>query len=361
MSVCAARHCSFVVDVHGDLWVSGKNDKGQLGINGVLNPSELFQRDLLCIPNFGNFVEVKSSPSATVLIDNEKNIWKSKICDGTILNSEDEIVINFTKISTICNVVNLSLGYDHMIVVTDEGKVWTGGCNSSGQLGRITVGFLFADHPLKELINLPPIKSSACDRTHSLLLSVDGEVFGVGNNRQFQLFDANIPSNNFRTLEENADKIFAGGYSTIIVDEEGKGRGRGSLFGDTWSEITEIPPIHSVCITNSCLMILDIEGNVWCKGENTYGQLGVKGRKIKTFTKIPDLPVIIQISIGEDHSLFSDIDGNLWVTGNNLTGELGCSEFKSKLLTPQIHPYSPIVINQANSKLKTAKSARKVV
>ncbi len=90
---------------------------------------------------------------------------------------------------------------------------------------------------------------------------------------------------------------------------------------------------HSMALTEC--------GNIYCWGENEFGQLGIgdhvhsnepkfvaviDGNKCNVF--------IEKISCGEDHSLLLSSDGNIYVFGRNKSGELGKQKEKNEL-SPQ--------------------------
>ena len=188
------------------------------------------------------------------------------------------------------------------------------------------------------------------------LLSVDGEVYGSGNNGSYQLFNTIDHSKyKFELVESGISEIFAGGNSSIFIDEDGIPKGRGANFGETLIEIEGIPSVHNFLISGSSLMILDKEGNVWCKGRITQGQLDIEETTIDVFTIIPDCPTITQISLGPEHLLMVDIDGNLWLSGHNEFGQLGCSEFGEKISKPRKLQNAPFNL-KLSSRQKSAKT-----
>ena len=188
------------------------------------------------------------------------------------------------------------------------------------------------------------------------LLSVDGEVYGSGNNGSYQLFNTiDHSKHKFELVESGISEIFAGENSSIFIDEDGIPKGRGAHFGETLIEIEGIPFVHNFLISGSSLMILDKEGNVWCKGRITQGQLDIEETTIDVFTIIPDCPTITQISLGPEHLLMVDIDGNLWLSGHNEFGQLGCSEFGEKISKPRKLQNAPFNL-KLSSRQKSAKT-----
>ena len=363
MSVAAGLFFSALVDVNGNVWVSGLNDKGQLGISGVFNDKAPIQLDFVRIPHLENIKNVYCSNEHTVLLDCEGNVWESKKKEKIALfKSEDEITSNFYKIPSICEIKQVSLSNHHMIVIDVEGRVWTSGMNQQSQLGRLTT----KNSSKFELIeNIPPMKSSACGLYHSLLLSTDGVVYGCGLTNRNQLIDTTsgtifsvtlptIQSFTILPTEFSVDKIFAAYMYSFIIDEKGTVWSRGYTMGKIFTEISEVPPITKVDAVGSDFMMLDKNGCIWSKGEN-HGQLGHK-KKIKKFKKIDILPEIVDFALGANQSLFMDVSGSLWVCGKNDKGALGYSKFGKKLEKPKQHPESPILCTASKSSQKSART-----
>ena len=64
-------------------------------------------------------------------------------------------------------------------------------------------------------------------------------------------------------------------------------------------------------------IFVDIDSNVWCCGDNSYGQLGL-GEQLKIATipiKNNNLQNIISLYAGELHSVFIDNDNNIFMCG----------------------------------------------
>ena len=65
-------------------------------------------------------------------------------------------------------------------------------------------------------------------------------------------------------------------------------------------------------------------GDVYCSGNNSYGQLGLgQESAVPIPQKVPNLPPIATCSPGEDHTILVDYQGYLWVSGSHGNGKLG--------------------------------------
>jgi alpha-tubulin suppressor-like RCC1 family protein len=80
-------------------------------------------------------------------------------------------------------------------------------------------------------------------------------------------------------------------------------------------------------------MALDVEGNVYCWGDNDYGQLG-DGSEVDSLTPVRVLGEdgegylenIVAISAGYWHSLAIDANGTIWTWGKGAAGRLGLAD-----------------------------------
>lgn len=90
------------------------------------------------------------------------------------------------------------------------------------------------------------------------------------------------------------------------------------------------------------LLALDMQGDVWGWGQNTYGEVGNVETNVATPQKV--LSQVMQISSGEYFSLALDSSGQVWTWGNNAYGQLGNGNC--------INSNKPIMINLNHEKVR---------
>ena len=81
---------------------------------------------------------------------------------------------------------------------------------------------------------------------------------------------------------------------------------------------------------------LDVNGNIWTWGNNTYGQLGsgdTTSTSVKRPIKITNNTKFKEISMGYCHALALDNEGNIWSWGKNSSGELGNGDLRGEKVT----------------------------
>lgn len=84
-------------------------------------------------------------------------------------------------------------------------------------------------------------------------------------------------------------------------------------------------------------VILDIHGNVWVSGSNTFGQLGLgHWNYVQYPEKIQSLPKIIDIKTTGNCTVFLDENKTIWACGENNDGELQLGHFDNVSVPQQV-------------------------
>jgi len=133
------------------------------------------------------------------------------------------------------------------------------------------------------------------------------------------------------------------------------------LAGEQYPPDPNSPLEHIIAISagEGHSMALDVNGYVYCWGDNQYGQLG-NGRNEPCSAPVrviagmqnsedPNLPLsnIVAISAGHWHSLAIDSDGVVWVWGKTKDGRLGLANMANAYPCYSSIPHRiPVVYNQ---------------
>jgi hypothetical protein len=301
---CSPLHLNNISSISGNILVSnGGNDYGQLGINSehdTINP---------CIVSLENGVP-------------------------------------------LINVKQLSCGNNHTMVLTNDGILYSFGCNEYGQLGDGTL--VNRRYPIKFIIN-DRIKSVACGGDHTLILMDDssGTVYSFGSNEFSQLginaspdlLEVNFSQIPIKILD-GISHISAGESHSVVITKNGTLLGWGdnqlSQLGFiyplivktptklTYSNGEDIVGVSQVSCGNShTLIILSQYDTIVSFGNNIYGQLGNSGSN----DVFPDNVVydshgrkmanVKQIACGNEHSVALLQNGDIYSWGSNDNGQLG--------------------------------------
>ena len=256
-----------------------------------------FGRDLN--KNINNdYYTIETVRSELYLRDNSTDITSNLIAEPYIESGERVYppVRNFVSNNLdLSNNLSLSIaaGYYHTVFLTNDGKVYSCGRNSEGQLGR-TVDTTNPAATPSIISTLSPLTISAiaCGGTHTVFLTNDGKVYSCGDNGSGQ-------------LGRTGDPVIPG----IISD------GIGSL---TISAIA-CGAAHTVFLTN--------DGKVYSCGGNFTGQLGLGDTIQQTTPQLISTNIgtltISAIACGFVHTVFLTNDGKVYSCGDNGTGQLG--------------------------------------
>jgi alpha-tubulin suppressor-like RCC1 family protein len=254
----------------------------------------------------------------------------------------------------------ISAGAGHSLVLNFQGRVYSFGYNGHGQLGLGKKGN--KDSPTLIPISCPQMEeiiAISAGTFHSLILNDQGQVLSFGANKDGRLGLGDQKGRLAPTLIESFEKIDPPGSARVVAISAG---GRHSLFlthqGQVFScgynrygqlglsdDASRLVPtlidslenrkIIAISAGGTHSLLLDSRGRVFSFGNNHYGQLGLKknGRnllscpdKVCLPTKINLTIEIVGISTGISYSLFLDSQGRIFSCGNNGSGQLGLGD-----------------------------------
>lgn len=235
------------------------------------------------------------------------------------------------------------------------------GSNFLGQLGTGKNSTI--DVPVQTIDASDVIKISS-GKYHTLILKKDGTVWAFGRNREGQLGDGThidksypVQVGNLVGYDENLNPILeplsniidisAGAYHSLALKNDGTLFAWGiTLFSqagyciDSWKnphhsefcrpyacEIYSIPDIWKISAGSIVSIFLKKDGTVWGIGRDSYGQLQYDtsyGGAITAYpVRISNLDNVIYISAGEGHVMAVRNTGEVYCWGNNELGQVG--------------------------------------
>ncbi|MBD0378572.1 RCC1 domain-containing protein [Paenibacillus sedimenti] len=282
----------------------------------------------------------------TLFIRNDGSLWgwgdnvHGQLGDGTASSRILPIAI-----STLSSKVtkNASSAY-HSLAVKEDGTVWAWGYNKNGQLGLGTSGdnYLHYYSPT-QISSLSQVKDVAVGWNHSLALKSDGTVWAWGFNGVGQLgqhpYQLGSSATPVQVQFPFTDPIIAiaasATYSAAIrgdgtvwvwgTNDYGMGNENMTLAYSP-VQITGLDSVVAIAAGEHYALALKKDGNVWAWGNNSHGQLG-NGTKTSSSTPvfIQGLANIQSIAAGKKHSLALMKDGTVWSWGSNEFGQLATS------------------------------------
>ncbi|KAG8179395.1 hypothetical protein JTE90_011404 [Oedothorax gibbosus] len=201
-------------------------------------------------------------------IDTEDSITVALTTGGKVLALHNEEKLSFHLLPMPLPVKEVSSGKEHVLFLTNCGKVYSYGFGSKGQLGHGMIENVKEPAVIEALEGIE-IKSISCGGWHSAAISTEGDLYMWGWNESGQL---GLPCNQLRADNSPIEKEF----ETVcclprVIDLEG-----------------EIPRIvrcgsrHTAVITEN--------NQLWTWGWNGYGQLGHKKSLLSDKPEKVDLP-----------------------------------------------------------------------
>jgi len=332
---------SMLLTGNSEVYTWGWNAFGQLGMGEVDDAHSVPQRNSWLHKLTIQAIAVGQFTSAAITADGELYTWGQNDCGqlgkGDFSSGPVDIP---QRVHLDVAVVKVAIGYSHMLALSVEGRVFSWGHNFYGQLG---VG----DHKDKNIPQLisylqeERILKIVAGQYHSLAVSVNGEVYGWGYNRDYELgvgdnMDRVLPQAVPSLTGRKVTSLAAGGYHTLAVTEDGTlyswGLNNYGQLGHKEHSTSKVPTVVIVTVSTQDgkqvgkrLRVKSVAAGTWHSlvlaennavyafGRCQYGQLGVQchsnnGRAQDVFMPervVDDLEGkrVVAIAAGAAHSL----------------------------------------------------------
>ncbi|WP_338553502.1 hypothetical protein [Paenibacillus sp. KS-LC4] len=297
---------------------SGKNAHGQLA-----NYSTSGTSSSIDIPE--KVAEVAAGFDHSLVLTEEGNVysWGDNTYGQVGIDSAKGIVSGPQKVEGLPTITHISAGFRHSLAQDTDGNLWVWGNNIAGQLGTGDR----TDLRKPTQITLPgKVTSVAAGHRFSLVTLDNGQVYGWGakcendTKRTFaelmQLIGQSATGISYY-VDANADP------SSSDTQELCEFQGFVAVSSLTPVEIPELAGSTQIVAGFGHVLALQPDGTVKSKGCNAYGQLGYPTADIVPAETIPGLSGIVSLATSTRHSMALDKDGNVWAWGADNTGQLG--------------------------------------
>lgn len=280
--VCCGETSTVAIDVYGNIWACG----GDMNDNsGKLNSTF----SLIEIPKNIDLVDVSIYKNSLIAKDINNNLWSYKngvfdklssdinfiyfVCGDQFMMAIDEhnnlwgegkhignfkqIKINFIPHKIFCGTI--------VFIIDIDGGLWGWGDNSNKNIGIQDNNNINNFYEYFVKIEVPFIPNRiVVGPNHTLLIDIDGNLWGCGNNSNNQLG------------KKNPNEVILYG-----------GRSSGGRIIFTFVPINEIPAKIISCYAGTqSSLVLDENNNLWASGDNRFGQLGINKPRILRGFKI---------------------------------------------------------------------------
>ncbi len=299
------HNSAYALDAAGNVWSFGRNLYGELGhgntsARACLTRIEYFAEHGIRIrevvtqqcyypDDYGHYTSV-------LFIDDAGRLW------GCGYNSYRELGTGDTahkstpaRVGMLSGVIRAALGmsaYGSAYAITDDGRLWAWGHNSTGELGLGDT----TPRAVPQLVDaVRDVTDVAASGYFALVRTEDGSVWGTGYNGagQLGLGDTTQRTTWTRSDVVGAERVFAVDYhsygSSCVITRDGEllcagANAHGQLgMGDTAAKTSFVKPagdfqgrvskVGASCCNYSSTIVLDAAGRLWGAGYNGYGQL----------------------------------------------------------------------------------------
>ncbi|MCE4722096.1 hypothetical protein LVU47_07845 [Clostridioides difficile] len=282
--------CAFVIKNDDTVWATGLNNYGQLGIGNTISPNKFIK-----IP-IDNVKKIACGYSHALILRNDNSLWGTgRAMYLGIGNTSANSILSFTRVP-VEDVKDIACGYEHSIILKNDNSLLGAGANHNGQLGKISNNNIEKDFVELSINKTIKIKEIYCGTYHTLVLKNNGELYGCGYNSSGQL-GRSVSTNKleqFTLIHNNTSHICNNHYNstnTLIIDSIGRLVATGiNNYNQLGIENNKTTPIESFTVTNSvlgqgnnryiagsgdCTFLVKTDGKVYAIGNRIGGRFGI--------------------------------------------------------------------------------------
>ncbi|EQF29007.1 regulator of chromosome condensation (RCC1) repeat family protein [Clostridioides difficile CD160] len=282
--------CAFVIKNDDTVWATGLNNYGQLGTGNTISPNKFIK-----IP-IDNVKKIACGYSHVLILRNDNSLWGAgRAMYLGIGNTSANPILSFTRVP-VEDVKDIACGHEHSIILKNDNNLLGAGANHNGQLGKISNSNIEKDFAELSINKMVKIKEIYCGMGHTIVLTNNGELYGCGYNGNGQLGRSASTDKleQFTLINTNTSHICNNHYnsnSTLIIDSIGRLVATGiNSHNQLGIENNKTSPITSFTTTNSilgqgnnryiaaggdCTFLVKTDGKVYAIGNRAAGRFGI--------------------------------------------------------------------------------------
>ncbi len=326
----AGSNYMFYLTGAGELYAWGDNRNGILALNSssnaVTTPTFVMNNVAKVSTTQGAAIENGDSVLMTAILTKDGKLYTvgSNSCGQLGRNGKtDDARLDLVPFNG--KIVDVSVGYDHMLIIDDKGVMWGIGSNSNGQMGSKNQGGTTQTFQ-KIAENVSMISAG---RRSTVFVDDNDKLYGLGDNRWKKLSQnhGDIITTPVLLLE-NVVYIDSGEHQMLAVTE------KGDLYYAGWRDFNSFnqgggnnPTLRKVMsgvekadIYFSNMVILSENGDAYVYGLNQDGGIGspVTGGTCKKIYS-----GVVDVAAGYSFTAYFCDDGSIRVLGDNTYGQSG--------------------------------------
>jgi len=293
-------------------WGANPNNQlGRVAING--DPLPLPVRSANDSGALSNIVQIGIGNNNAAALGDDGHVyawgWGYTVGRGKIDTAPLPNQVQLPDGSPLSGVVQISVGQNYTLALTQSGNVYGWGVNGSGQTGISdkSLGYAFYAYPVvigSTQQILSDIVSISAGYNHGLALNSAGQVYAWGGNEYGQIGNGNVNQ--------------ISNWASLVLSMNGK---------------TTLNNIRAICAGGRFSLALDNSGQVLAWGIGTSGQLGLGFKSYSNQQLLPGYVVadsgigklqnVVALGVGNTSSYALTSDGSVLAWGSNYGSELG--------------------------------------
>lgn len=336
--VYPTHYTSYLVTTDGEVYASGSNSKGQLGVGSSVTGYNGWQK-ITQLPTIEKMANVGYS---FVAITPSGDVWSTgENLNGVLGLGVTGIVYDWTKTS-LTNIKDIYMFRGNVgFAVSNDGKLYGAGDNMYGILGLGDT----VERTSWELVPGAPVNIVSLDKHYNenaIALTDSGEVWVAGKNSSASL---GLTHTSFQTTWHKVTEIPVPAVKVAVVDgaavlalgSDGRLYGGGSIYyfgtssNDKVWKYLNIDNVKSfMSYGRDSLVVVKNDNSLWVTGKNDDGELGDPALSfLSTWTQATAFPQGVREIYGNGkatygfYSFVATTDNKLYAAGKNTYGQLG--------------------------------------
>ncbi len=324
----------YAIKIDGTLWAWGFNGNGELGVGDKNTRMEPVQ-----IPGLSDIIQVAGSNGGfAVCLKSDGSVYAwgdnsyGQLGNGSKTGSTLPVQCG-TYVKDFNDIRAIDVGGNHVVARKGDGTVWTWGRNDNKQCGRAaqtlyTTPGQVTDSGIENILKI------TAGSSHTVVLKNDGTVWAWGSNQHAQLgrnsYDVNTDywakKSYYRAQIQGLSgirDINAGYGHTMVQKSDGSVWSVGMNFRGEAADGQYLggdipytnPNFRQALVTGALMQIesfafntafLKTDGSVWTCGANSVGQVG--NGTTSLYVDVPSK--VLGLNLIADEVLTGDVDGN---------------------------------------------------
>ena len=327
--ITASAQSMYYLAPSGELYAWGYNQSGLLGIPG---DSPVSVPTLVAT----GVAKVEVCHSNDAENNNNATMMAYLTLDGKLYtvgsNSAGQLGRNGTVTDSKLGVVNfpkkikdISVGHDHLLVLDEDGVLWGVGSNTYGQLGKDNNG----GSTTKFQVVASGVKLIAAGRRNTFYTDKNDTCYVLGDNRWNKFGTDSDKYSSPHKLLTKVKYMSTGEHQVVLITSSGDLYYAGWRSLDGFNQgsgsagaVKLTTGVKKAVLHHSNLIILKNDGSVWGYGKNSgnamAGTSATSGTPVKYISG-----GVADIASGYEFSAYLFTDGTIKVQGSNTYGQAG--------------------------------------